>query len=565
MSSTVPPTGPASGPEHLSGPEPRSGPAAGRGRRRVLVGGAVVAVAGLVGGGAWAATSFFGTGAQPSEALPADTLGYVSVDLDPSGEQKVEALRMLRQFPAFRDEVGLETDDDVRRYLFEQTVGAEGGCEGLDYDDDVEPWLGDRFAVAALPAADGSDGGTGEPRPVAVLQVSDESGAEDGLASLAECAGAGEVGFAVADGWAVVSESEEAAQAVVDAAEAEALADDADFTRWTGEVDAGVLTAYAAPEVGQAYLDFLESAASSGGEGLPFPSGGALDGFAGGFALGLGNGEVPEELRRQAEAFEGGVGTLRFDDGGLELEVAMGDTGEGGDVGARGGEAVRSLPADTAAAFGLGLPDGWAQRMLDGLDSGLGAEAEALFGTSLEELLATAEQQTGLQLPEDLETLLGDSVAVAVGGDFSLREAEESEDGSEVPVGAKVIGDADEVLRVLDALDAALGFGQVLGDDAEGDAVALSPSADYREQLLGDGGLGESERFEEVVEEADQASVLLFVDLDAAWIDEVSEMAAAGGEGADEVVANVEPLSALGMSSWTEDGTARFSLQLTTD
>ncbi|NYG56215.1 DUF3352 domain-containing protein [Nocardioides perillae] len=561
MSSTVPPTGPASGPEHLSGPEPRSGPVPGRGRRRVLVGGAVVAVAGLVGGGAWAATSFFGTGAQPSEALPADTLGYVSVDLDPSGEQKIEALRMLREFPAFRDEVGLETDDDVRRYLVEQTLGGEDGCEGLDYDDDVEPWLGDRFAVAALPAGDEGD----EPRPVAVLQVSDESGAEEGLTALATCAGAGEVGFAVADGWAVVTESDEAAEAVVESAASGSLADDPDFTRWTGQVEAGVLTAYAAPEVGQAYLDFLESAASSGGDELPFPSGSPLDGLAGGFALGLGNGEVPEELRRQAEAFDGGAGALSFDDGGLELEVAMSDTSEGEAVGARGGEAVRSLPADTAAAFGLGLPDGWAQRMLDGLDSGLGAQAEALLGTSLDELLATAEQQTGLQLPEDLETLLGDSLAVAVGGDFSLREAEQSEDGSEVPVGAKVVGDAEGIVRVLDALDAALGFGQVLGDDAEGDAVALSPSADYREQLLGDGGLGDDERFEEVVEEADEASVLLFVDLDAAWVQELSEMAASGGDSADEVVANVEPLSALGMSSWTEDGTARFSLQLTTD
>ena len=77
----------------------------GGGRKRGLViGGAVAAVA-VAGGAAWAATSFLGQGAQPAEALPAATLGYASVDLDPSGSQKVEALQVLRKFPAIKEEL----------------------------------------------------------------------------------------------------------------------------------------------------------------------------------------------------------------------------------------------------------------------------------------------------------------------------------------------------------------------------------------------------------------------------------------------------------------------------
>lgn len=41
-------------------------------------------------------------GAQPDEAIPAGALGYVRVDLDPSAEQKINALRLLRSVPASR-------------------------------------------------------------------------------------------------------------------------------------------------------------------------------------------------------------------------------------------------------------------------------------------------------------------------------------------------------------------------------------------------------------------------------------------------------------------------------
>src|SRR5690349_6472483 len=72
---------------------------AGRRRGVLVVVGAVAAVG--VAGASWAALSFFSTGPQPAEALPASTIGYLSVDLDPSGGQKIEALRTLQKFPAF--------------------------------------------------------------------------------------------------------------------------------------------------------------------------------------------------------------------------------------------------------------------------------------------------------------------------------------------------------------------------------------------------------------------------------------------------------------------------------
>ena len=78
---------------------PDEAPAGRRSRRTAwLVGGGVVGLLAL-GAGAWAALSFFQQGAQPAEALPSTTVAYASIDLDPSGSQKIDAFRTLEQVP----------------------------------------------------------------------------------------------------------------------------------------------------------------------------------------------------------------------------------------------------------------------------------------------------------------------------------------------------------------------------------------------------------------------------------------------------------------------------------
>ena len=151
-----------------------------RSRKGLLIGGGVAVLA-LAGGGVWAWTAFFSQGPQPAEALPDSTLAYVSIDLDPPGQQKVEAIKTLRKFPAFRDEIGLDTDDDVRKEIF-GSLQDEGLCEDVDYADDVEPWLGDRAAFALV------DQGKDRPAPVFVVQIKDQDEAEDGLEKLTACA-----------------------------------------------------------------------------------------------------------------------------------------------------------------------------------------------------------------------------------------------------------------------------------------------------------------------------------------------------------------------------------------
>lgn len=540
MSTSQPPGGPT-GPEYLEqgGGEPVAPSSSGRGgnRRTALVaGGAVVALA-AAGAGTWAAMSFLGSGAQPAEALPSGTLAYASVDLDPSGAQKIEALRMLNRFPAIKKELGLSSDGDVRRKIFE---AAE--CDDLDYDDDVAPWIGATFAVAAV------DAGEEEPSPVGLLEVTDSAGAEEGLAKLADCEGEGNGGGFVVEGdWAYYAETEKIARSAAEGAADSTLADSADHQKWMEEIgDPGVINMYAAPGAGTVIGELMagELEASAG-------SSATEDG-----AASLDEPQVPEEMLKAFEDFGGAAAAVRFADGAVELEFAadvpeqqgMLMSAEGADV-----DLVERLPDDTAIALGVSLPEGWTDTLVDQLDNA-GIPPE-----QVEQGLTMAEQQTGLSLPEDLETLLGKQLAVALGGDFDLEALMNSADPSGVPLGVKVRGDAAAIEDILGQLGQASGMPQMFETEASDDVVSWSPSPDFRRSLAEGGSLGQSDAYQAVVPGSDEAASVVFVNFDAgSWLDGLSQMD-------PEVGDNLEPLGALGISGQLDDGTSHGLVRLTTD
>ena len=193
--------------------------------------------------------------------------------------------------------------------------------------------------------------------------------------------------------------------------------------------------------------------------------------------------------------------------------------------------------------------------MLDRMSGVLGS------GSTQSEITDQIEQWTGLQVPEDLETLLGDSTTFAVGGDIDYEALVNASDGSRIPVGAVVTGDADGIETVLDKLrsqDARLA--QLLGSDSSDGRVAIGPSADYRALLLAGGHLGDTQAFQHVVPSPDHASEILFVDMDR------FEKSVAEGAGSDQqAVDNVKPLEAIGFSVWVDDDLGHLSLRVSTN
>lgn len=564
MSSSIPPDD--SQPEYLEqgtgGPLTTERPGRGNRRTAVIAGGTVAGLL-LVGGGAWAVMSFFGQGSQPAEALPASTLGYVAVDLDPSGGQKIEAIEMLRQFPAFKEEIGLDTDDDIREKLFDE-MGVAEQCEGVDYADDIEPWLGDRYAVAAV------DLGEDQPTIAAVIQVKDAGGAEDGLTALMECGGEDEAGWSIDGDWAVVAETDAIAKEIADGAGEDSLADDGDFQRWTDEVgDAGVLNMYAAPAAGDYLAGSMDDLLGLGMFGAS--TSGSME-YSASCAIEPGTTdevcedempmeemaapEVPEELRSAFEEFGGMAMTVRFDDGALELEVA-GDselTQQGFPLSEAGDDVLSTLPADTALAVGVGFAEGWFASTVDRMAGSSGGEM------SVEELLADAEAQSGLELPEDAETLAGESAAFALSADIDPEALVNSDSPEGLPLGVKVQGDPEAIETVIDKLRAQIGpDADVLVTESDGDMIAIGADEAYVAELLEDGDLGGTDAFENVVREAEDASAVFFLNFDAGdgWLVKVA--------GDDEDAAeNLEPLEGLGMSTWVEDEAGHVLLRLTT-
>jgi hypothetical protein len=543
-------------PESVAPTEP---PRGRRMRRAWWIGGGVVALLG-VGAGAWAALSFFERGAQPAEALPADTVAYLSIDLDPSGGQKIDAFRTLNKFPAFKDEVGINSVDELRHKLGDQLVG-QVDCPGLDYDQDIDPWLGDRMAVAGVPL-------DGDPQLVVVVQVKDEDAARDGIAKLNACDDSDDdAGLSVHDGWAVLAESQKVVDEVVAATDNGTLADDATYQKWTEAVgEAGVVNAYASPEAGRYLAQELGDLSRMFS---PAPFGEELSGemsvepaepgampsvSSSAHRVVTADGDDP--FTETLSQFKGGAATLRFTGDGLELAMA----GDGSSpelsqfTGTTGGELVSRLPDDTAAAIGASLPKGWLSRYADSMTPYFGA------GTSRDELFRELSQETGLDVPDDVETLLGSGVALAISRDFDFEAAENSDDGSGLPIGLTVKGDPEAIEAVLDKIRAQAGDLAFLGSDSSGDLEAIGPSQDYRHDLLAGGHLGDDETFRSVVPDAAKASSLFFVNIDAL---EPSITKAAAGD--QETIDNVTPLRAFGLSSWTDDAVTRFSLKVSTN
>jgi hypothetical protein len=271
---------------------------------------------------------------------------------------------------------------------------------------------------------------------------------------------------------------------------------------------------------------------------------------------------MEERMEAMAKSFKGMAGVVRFADGAVEAEFVGQGVPEGMLPDSAGTSAISELPDGTAVAMSIALSEGW-------LDSSM-KQLEQMMppGESLEDLMAQAEAQTGLKLPEDVETLLGDGVSVAVDGDLDVASLMSAPDPTRVPAGIRVSGEPDEILPVVEKIKALLGpDAEMLVVESGDGVVSFGLSQDYVKSLAAEGSLGDQETFAGVVPEADRATGALFVDFDAVsrWVDEGMQAAGGAGESEVEVAENLEPLKALGMSAWIDDDTQHGLLRITTD
>ena len=493
----------------------------------LVAGGSTVAAVALVGGGVFAASQLGGGGQQPDDVLPDSTVAYARIDLDPSASQKVDLLRLLQRFPDFAEATGISSDrEDLRRALAEAVL-ADAGCQ-VDYDEDIEPWIGDRAALAGIPGSEGA-----EPDAVAVLQVTDASAARDGLAKLADCASrdsdaAG--GFAFAGDYVVIAKTSQVADSVVSGAEAAPLSQAEQYTQdmeYMGD-----------PGFASFWVDVRAVLEASQQAGADFAD------------MGLASAGLA-----QTESVYGSVRA-----GSDNIELAVMTSGE--QVLQNGSSPIGELPESTLVGFSIsGLGEALTEQWDKVRDT-----FEQIEPGAFDREVTAFERDTGLQLPEDLATLLGENVTLAVdsgGLDPATRDGEGFTPAS-INAGVRFTGDPQAIRDVLGRVQTALPKGapfSVVTAELD-DGVVMATNDGYAAKMTG-GGLSAVGAFTEAVGEGEDSAAVFYLDLDrAAAIAEPF----AEPSGADPSVSDyLRPVRALGMATTVEDGHSETVFRLTFD
>jgi hypothetical protein len=478
-------------PDYLNAPTP--GPRKNN-KKGLIIGAAVVVVALGISGGAYAALSggsddnphndgdnrsLTADGkADPSAAhLPSDSIAVASVNLEPGATQTVSALKYLRKFPTIANASSGDTlSEGILKPLFAQS--------SVDFDADVKPWLGSHVSVAADPQ-------DGKVHPVVAIETKDAAKAKAFFDQEAQQDPT--IACQISDDYVIVSDTPAAVTEAIKETTAGNLSKNANFSADIKHVPSdAIVSAWVDVKASLRYgqsadsrLDLPDSAQSA----------------------------IPDRV----------VAGLTFDGSAADLQLtAFGGATIPEDTGV--GKRIAKLPDDTTAAIGV-----------SGLNKVIAQYWKAISQTLDSEepgVLDRVQTQTGLTLPDDLETLVGSQTVVAVGT-------------SQDQVGVETTTDPDKAKAVLEKLQSAMGDSEsnmTVKTDSNGIVAARSEA--YAAELQEGGSLGSQELFKAAVPNADDASAIVYVN--------VAQVEQLAGADADSLPADAAPIKAIGITGSSE-------------
>jgi hypothetical protein len=214
-------------------------------------------------------------------------------------------------------------------------------------------------------------------------------------------------------------------------------------------------------------------------------------------------------------------------------------------------QGFNELPEDSVVAFGLAGGSKLVAGFFDSLratidDTGPGGPEGGFDG-----MVADAERELGIDLPDDLEVLLGSNLVAAMRDDQT--------GSTQLEVGARVITDGPRAVALVDkinkATDAA-GSDFPLERRLTDDGFVAASSTGQVDLLMKDGGLGDRDAVRKALPDLDGATVALWVDI---------RNLMDGFMGDQTVDENLEPIEGLGMTAKVaDDGSATYRLRLVT-
>ncbi|ANS78871.1 hypothetical protein SGUI_1475 [Serinicoccus hydrothermalis] len=487
----------------------------------LLIGGGVAAAA-VIGGGTAFALMMGGGGDRPDSVLPGEVAAYAQIDLDPSAGQKVAAVRFFQGLDSDLEQ--RFSDGEWREWVWEQLEEQGEAPEGVSFEEDIEPWLGDRAGVAMMPAGEGE-----EPAVAVALQVKDGDAAtaflDEHLSDDAE-----ELGYYLEGDYVVFSQAD-TLDAVRSAAEAGSLSDNEDFTSDMEDLgEAGVMAMWA--DLSQ--IDDIDASAFDPSLEMTEEQ------------LGMGA-EQPEVTGRMAA-------TVRLTPDAIEMHgVSRGVAGMEVPAAGDGEHLVTQLPADTAVALSLENGSDMVQAMWDYYSED--------YAEQLQEAADAAEAQ-GFVLPDDLKVALGESMTLAVGPDVvgAFANMSQTDPGvPELPLAYRVTTDTERAQQLLN--DNGMGAGVLVVRDDDG-TLTLGTDQAYVDGVAEVDGatLGESDLFTRAVADAGEAQSTFFVDVapfEEFYLPQVTD---------EKARTALEKLAAVGASSVVEEGgDGHFTMRMVAD
>jgi hypothetical protein len=363
---------------------------------------------------------------------PPNSAFYLNVYLQPSTGQQMNLSGLIGRLPGFADDASL--DEKVDQVVQNLLAGS-----GIDYREQVKPWLGNQVAIAGWPGGEG----LADPVPVLIANVKDPEAARASVADLVADGGAtftartyrgielqvsDEATYAFVGEMLVVGPAPDAVEAVVDVSEdGDSLADRDDF--------ASTMEALEADHLAAVFLDLAALGEATGTEeqlSSVTTAGAVLVAEADGLRL---SGSAP-----------------------FDTESAEPSDRAGFALGGEPSSLVDWMPESTIAEvviFGL-------RQALEDAEAAVGEVPEGQdIASTIDTLRALAAFGLGINLDTDVLPLLDREVAVAIGG-FS----------GDLPTGQVLLrpADPDAAAGALDRLaDSLSGIGTTVETDTSGE------------------------------------------------------------------------------------------------
>jgi hypothetical protein len=333
--------------------------------------------------GCGSSSSGSGGADDPASLVPATAPVYAEATLQPNGKVGADLDAALKKI--------LRTDDPGAK--IQKALDDSGRTDGVNYKDDIEPWLGDRAGIAVT-AIHGSNADF-----VAVINSKDDGKASEALAKtkgdIVKRSYKGvDYRFDRKDSTAagvfdhsVVVGTEPGFKSAVDASKGDSLADSNGLR--------GVRSKVAQERIGLLYLDVdgLLRAVSASAGSQP---------------------EVGAVLQSLSAAVPKTIGAaLQAQPDALKIDGVSLGTPKTGASGASGADMVAGLPGDSWLALGFGKSGQTLEGVLDAI-----GKSGGITGVGVNALLGQFQQQTGLDLRRDVLSWMGDA-GVFVGGSGS--------------------------------------------------------------------------------------------------------------------------------------------------